>query len=559
MPSTKIESQRYREGMFWLSASVFFTSAICGLILVYLWLLNPGAAVTSKSWEVEEATVIEWMQQSAEAEQRFERAWNASPDDPEVFESLELALEYQFRLRTVDPGNDFGTVTRLEYLLDRLEATKGKLWYSNARASAARAMELIESGDHFTAITLLRSALENQEWINSQLPDSKLVDPSEATRLLRLLEKLEAMDSSVEVGRLVEAARSAFSDGDWDLAGEFYDRAISIQDSINLNMPDSSLARWKFVQELKNQRRKIEGEELTQRIESILAAPSPYESSYERALNLQLHVNEKFPNTHYYNLDRVSQLRERLITGQSRANADLLVEQQKYLNSALRQKAWDEVKSTLLEMENSLKGFVERFSPSLLPDDEIMVRIEWMLGRIDQLPGLYREVGKKLKRHPLGDFYMCESEVDQALYENVMGSNPSRWLGESHPVDSVGLDEAVEFCKRLELVLGRPVVLPRVEWFSVIELSETKAAEVWFSNRSEFRSQPIATSSALGDFYDVYGNLAEWSRGGEKSDEFYLFGGSGADDYKEVIKNPIFEVAPNFRSRWVGFRFCVLD
>ena len=78
--------------MFWLSASVFLIAAICGLILVYLWLLNPGAAVTSKSWEVEEATVIEWMQQSAEAEQRFERAWNASPDDPEVFESLELAL-----------------------------------------------------------------------------------------------------------------------------------------------------------------------------------------------------------------------------------------------------------------------------------------------------------------------------------------------------------------------------------------------------------------------------------------------------------------------------------
>ncbi|MCL2211261.1 MAG: formylglycine-generating enzyme family protein [Treponema sp.] len=51
-------------------------------------------------------------------------------------------------------------------------------------------------------------------------------------------------------------------------------------------------------------------------------------------------------------------------------------------------------------------------------------------------------------------FYIGKYPITQIEYEKIMGENPSYFLGDNRPVDTVRWDEAVEFCNRLSLLYG---------------------------------------------------------------------------------------------------------
>ena len=73
----------------------------------------------------------------------------------------------------------------------------------------------------------------------------------------------------------------------------------------------------------------------------------------------------------------------------------------------------------------------------------------------------------------LSDYYIGETEVTQALWEAVMGSNPSDFKGKENPVENVNYDDCVAFVKKLneklkaagQLPAGREFRLPtEAEW-----------------------------------------------------------------------------------------------
>jgi formylglycine-generating enzyme required for sulfatase activity len=133
------------------------------------------------------------------------------------------------------------------------------------------------------------------------------------------------------------------------------------------------------------------------------------------------------------------------------------------------------------------------------------------------------------------DFYLGVTEVTQAQYEKVMGSNPSFFQGDkvkvdssSHPVEQVSWEDAVEFCKRLsdlpeEKKAGRVYRLPtEAEWeyacragrktaFSFGDESGSLGDFAWFSNNSERKTHPVGEKkpNAWG-LCDMHGNVWEW-------------------------------------------------
>jgi len=120
-------------------------------------------------------------------------------------------------------------------------------------------------------------------------------------------------------------------------------------------------------------------------------------------------------------------------------------------------------------------------------------------------------------------FYMGVTEVTQAQYEAVMGTNPSRFKGATNPVDTVSWDDAAEFCKKLSEKTRQAVRLPtEAEWeyacragtttrFSFGDKDGVLGDYAWYDGNSGGTTYPVGQKkpNAWG-LYDMHGNVWEW-------------------------------------------------
>ena len=128
----------------------------------------------------------------------------------------------------------------------------------------------------------------------------------------------------------------------------------------------------------------------------------------------------------------------------------------------------------------------------------------------------------------LSPFAIGQTEVTQALWVAVMGSNPSYFNGDSrpggpdHPVEQVTWDDCQEFIAKLNEMTGRTFRLPsEAEWEFAARggnyshgyqyAGSDNADEVaWHRNNSDRRPHPVAEllPNELG-LYDMSGNVKE--------------------------------------------------
>jgi formylglycine-generating enzyme required for sulfatase activity len=120
-------------------------------------------------------------------------------------------------------------------------------------------------------------------------------------------------------------------------------------------------------------------------------------------------------------------------------------------------------------------------------------------------------------------FYMGVTEVTQAQYEAVMGTNPSKSKGPTIPVESVTWDEAVLFCRKLSEKTGNAFRLPtEAEWeyacragsktrFSFGDSEGVLGDYAWYKINSGSKTRPVGQKkpNAWG-LYDMHGNVWEW-------------------------------------------------
>lgn len=121
------------------------------------------------------------------------------------------------------------------------------------------------------------------------------------------------------------------------------------------------------------------------------------------------------------------------------------------------------------------------------------------------------------------DFYMGETEVTQALWEFVMGNNPSTFKGENNPVEMVSWDDCQVFVRKLnELTKARFRLPTESEWEYVARggnktqrtqySGSANADEVgWYYGNSQNTTHPVKSKkpNELG-FYDMSGNVWEF-------------------------------------------------
>ncbi|MBQ9873235.1 MAG: formylglycine-generating enzyme family protein [Thermoguttaceae bacterium] len=120
-------------------------------------------------------------------------------------------------------------------------------------------------------------------------------------------------------------------------------------------------------------------------------------------------------------------------------------------------------------------------------------------------------------------YWILETETTQKMWTSVMGENPSKWVGEKKPVDTVGLDEIDAFLGKLRSASKAPegveFKLPtEAQWERAARAGSSekyagkKLEEVaWLGDENYGGTKDVATKApnAWG-IYDMSGNLWEW-------------------------------------------------
>lgn len=229
--------------------------------------------------------------------------------------------------------------------------------------------------------------------------------------------------------------------------------------------------------------------------------------------------------------------------------------------------------------------------PSEVEQDDIHVKMipveggTFMMGATkEQLNNAYDDE-KPPHRVTLSSFHISETEVTQALWTEIMGSNPSEFKGDDLPVTNVSWDDCQEFIGKLNAQTGKNFRLPtEAEWeFAArggtmsrgykYSGSNDLNSVAWYNENSERKPNPVKQKepNELG-IYDMSGNVYEWCQDlygeygvyaqtnprGTASGSKRVYHGGGWISYEgecRVSRRINFE--PDYRANYLGFRLAL--
>lgn len=148
---------------------------------------------------------------------------------------------------------------------------------------------------------------------------------------------------------------------------------------------------------------------------------------------------------------------------------------------------------------------------------------EFVMGSPSNEADRFSEEGPQRTVKLTKPFYMGVTEVTQAQYQRVMGSNPSFWKGDNLPVERVRWNDATEFCRRMSQLTGLTITLPtEAQWEYACRAGTTTpyyfgsnanqlGDYAWFNSNSGGKTHLVGTKkpNAWG-LYDMHGNVWEW-------------------------------------------------
>ena len=155
-----------------------------------------------------------------------------------------------------------------------------------------------------------------------------------------------------------------------------------------------------------------------------------------------------------------------------------------------------------------------------------MVKVEagsFYMGATSEMQNPYSDEKPDHRVTLTNNYYVGKYEVTQALWQAVMGSNPSNFKGDALPVEQVSWNDCQDFISKLNAMTGKRFRLPtEAEWEYAarggkksrgyqFSGSITLGDVAWYKENSGSKTHVVGTKqpNELG-IYDMAGNVWEW-------------------------------------------------
>jgi len=488
-------------------------------------------------------------------------------DLPKLQEAIDLQDEYIQRTgQDVAIGNQ-----RLADMRTSLQNYQTNPMRDRSLDLEQQGEEVASKGNNTAAIELYKQAMDLQSKIDDGYPLSKNRDFTRAAKIQHQINFLIAQPLAAESQTDEAAARAALAKQDWGGAQLNFQTAYDLQGRLNREFPDQQFVDVARQEELQNELVSLHSTGAHRHVEQLLAqaqaaADDPLKAAQylQDALRVQQDLIKNFPQSRFADQTLAETIETQLQTSLSRPVADEIKRQADSLAAALRNRHVQEARDNVAVLVQKVEHFRETFPRSPLLAGDVEQRLEYINFKSADLASIQEQTYGQLQAVPgQKTLQLFKEETPQALYQAVIGGNPSRNPGATLPVDSVSWADAAEFCRHLAWILARPVRLPTKAEFLLAVGDPGKldvTAATWNLDNSGGRTHPVATKAAnAAGFYDLLGNVAEWlDRPADEDDgKAPVIGGNAQTPVDSIRDLTATDVATIDRSRFTGFRFVV--
>lgn len=497
----------------------------------------------------------------------------------EDLQELEAAVAAQERYADAAGGQTVD-VNRLDALRTRLHIYRAERIREQSNKLEAEAVAVIEKADkarvrgdnyaelHAQAANLLRQALAGEEEIARKWVLSNMDDAGRRSRLDVRLRRMEA-DPIWEKGRLLERQAEAFvTAGDLPAAEQALSEALALEHDYAMRFRDVRATEYDRAERLQRKIDTVRSLAVKFIIDEQVRLAQALEASREwlkaancwkAATEAQLDLINRFPQS--VHASRAAA--EGYSAAQAQALAMPDVDDFRTQMAAIRDllRAGDPAQAAVQASALSARVDIlcQKFPKALPESDPDRRQLQVIRERAAMLGVIRESLTAQLIALPGKPHRLLRTEVSQALYTAVMGTNPSAKREPSRPVESVTYEEAARFCVRLSWLTGLKVRLPDSEDYLAAQGDpgrKIQPEEAWTIDTSDGQVRATATSkpNPLG-FHDLCGNVAEWVRSDDGQSTATVAGG----DAQSVVENlmPMARVDRREASRLRGFRIAV--
>lgn len=482
---------------------------------------------------------------------------------------LEAAVAAQERYIEL-AGSMPAETNRLEGLRTKLHVYKAEALREASVAAEKAAETAQESGNPAEAIARLKEALSLEALIAEKWILSNLEDKGRVTRLDFRLRRLEAEPIWQEGRRLEADARKAASAGDFDDAEDLLRRAIETERAFALRYRDVRATEHDRVERLSRLAEDFRSQAAKADLDLLVRQAEQAEQAREwaravalwaEAATLSREIVRLYPNSANADDKLALAYSRREALARAMPDVERFRASMEDVRQRLREGDIAQAGAIAAAAAARLDVLVRQFPEALGSEDPDRRQLAVIQERLSGL-AIVREIFvtqlTALPSHP--GRRILRTEVNQALYQAVMGANPSAKRDPALPAESMDHGQASEFARRLGWLTGLNVRLPTPEELAAAHGADGRpipADEAWTLDTSDGRVRPVGTSKANpAGIHDLMGNVAEWALPAVSGPNAPVVGGD-AQSVPEGAYLPVTQVGKGETSRLRGFRVVV--